>query len=108
MIQMFSALNLPHGTDLSAFAERYDLFVASLLDDGLIETFSGVGTRVADTPMDTDDENPRQHFTLMTFRDWAQLDAAYDRIAKDISAHLALHLRVTNGQFTCWDMNHDI
>lgn len=108
MIQMLSAFNLSRGTNLSAFSKTYDSFVASLRDDGLVEASSRVGTRVADTPMDTDDQNQRRYFTLMTFRDRAQLDAAYDRIANDMTAHLALHQYVADGQFTCWDLNHDI
>jgi hypothetical protein len=104
---MVSTFNLPPGTGLPGFSERYARFVAALRDEDLLVASSGVGRRVTDTPMDTDSGNPRCHATLITFRDRTQLDAAYARLTRDTAAHHGVQALVAAGLFSCWDMKDD-
>ena len=104
MIHMLSAFNLSDGADFDPFSRRYVHFVADLRAAGLIESSSGVGRRAAGTPMDTNTDKPRRHFTVMQFCDRALLDAAYARIAGDVGTHNGIQTAVLDGLFTCWEL----
>lgn len=106
MIHMLSAFDLRPGEDEDAFRAAYDAFLHDLLQDDLIVSFGPIGTRVSATPMDTDRGRTQTRFTLLGFRDRAQLDAAYAFLASRQSAaagsHHAMHARITNSVFLCW------
>ena len=77
-----------------------------LLDAELIEDGGQLGARLIESPMDTDDERAQRYTTLMTFRDQAQMNAAYATILEGTAAEVAHHLQVLrsvrNPIFTCW------
>lgn len=107
MIRMLSAFDLRPGEDETAFRTAYAAFVRELLEAGLIVEAGPVGRRVADTPMDTDAGHSQQLFSILGFRDRAQLDAAYAHIEALLrpatAEHLHMHRRITNSVFLCWD-----
>ena len=107
MIQMLSSFNLPAETDLAEFQSAYGAFVDNLKRADLIVGSTPVGSRVTGTPMDTDEENDRAFFSVMTFRDRAQLDAAYARFAKGMDIHEGIHKAVRDGVFTCWSFEDE-
>ena len=73
----------------------------------MIVDASPLGARVADTPMDTDEERDQSYFSVLSFRDRAQLDAAYAHIEAHgrpgTNTHLKMYRRVTNSIFLCWE-----
>ena len=73
---------------------------------GLLAESGPVGRRQSDTPMDTDDERHHQYFAIMSFRDRAQVDAAYAFIMTHVepaeSSHKSVYGRVDNPVFICW------
>ncbi len=107
MIHMLSSFNLRDGEDLETFRADYAAFVADLTQAGIITAAGPIGTRVSDTPMDTDDANPCQLFSILSFRDRAQLDASYTHIearAKPgTTTHLQMYMRLRDTVFTCWE-----
>jgi hypothetical protein len=72
----------------------------------LVADSGPVGRRQSDTPMDTDDERNHEYFAIMSFRDRAQVDAAYAYIMKHVelgeSSHSSVYERVENPVFICW------
>lgn len=106
MIHMLSAFDLRPGEDEDAFRAAYDAFLRDLLQDDLIVSFGPMGARVGATPMDTDTARTQTRFTLLGFRDRAQLDATYAFLASRQSAaagsHHAMYARITNSVFLCW------
>ena len=107
MIHMLSAFNLKPAEDLDAFMAAYSDFAADAKVAGIIESAGPVGRRVADTPMDTDDERTHEFFSIMSFRDRAQLDAAYDYIERrsmpTTKTHVQMYKRIMDSVFTCWE-----
>lgn len=106
MIHMLSAFDLKPGESLPTFRAAYTEFLADLETAGIIAAAGPIGQRVSDTPMDTDEENARQLFSILSFHDRAQLDAAYAHIsaraAPGTSSHLDMYRRITDSVFTCW------
>lgn len=106
MIHMLSAFDLADAQALDDFAEAYAGFLADLKRDDLIVSAGPLGERVADTPMDTDDARDHRYYSVMTFRDRAQLDAAYARIVAKTTgatgAHQEVMSKVADTVFTCW------
>lgn len=107
MIHMLSGFNLKKGESLDTLQADYAVFVEDLQDAGVIAGASPLARRVADTPMDTDDANPRQFFSVLSFRDRAQLDASYAHIearaAPGTASHLVMYRRLRDTVFTCWE-----
>ncbi len=107
MIHMLSAFDLKPDEDLQDFRNSYAAFVKELTEAQLIVSAGPIGKRVADTPMDTDDERHQSCYSVMSFRDRPQLDAAYDHIAMQQSlstqTHTDMYPRVTNAVFVCWE-----
>ena len=103
---MLSCFNLEPGEDIQDFAAVYADFVGQMKAIGLIEGSGPIGQRQSDTPMDTDQERDHQYFTLMSFRDRAQADAAYAHIQRHVepgdAAHDSVYRRVRNPVFICW------
>ncbi len=102
MIQMLSRVDLKASVSLADFDASYNAFVALLLAEGLIENSGPVCQRLADTPMDTDAPDTPLFYTVMTFRDRVQLDAAYARFKASMTGHEAVFSAVHNSTFTCW------
>jgi hypothetical protein len=106
MIHMLSAFDLKPDEDEAAFRAAYADFVEELTGAGLIVSAGPLGRRVQDTPMDTDSDRAQQRFSVLTFRDRAQLDAAYDHISARLrpatKTHLDMYRRITNSVFLCW------
>ena len=107
MIHMLSSFNLRNGEDFETFRTDYAVFIADLTQAGIITSAGPIGTRVSDTPMDTDEDNARQVFSLLSFRDRAQLDASYAHIearAKlGTKSHIRMYMHLRDTLFTCWE-----
>lgn len=106
MIHMVSSFDLKPGEDFAQVARLYDAFLADLLASDLIVDGGPLGRRVHNTPMDTDTLRTQQVFSVIRFRDRAQLDAAYDSFVGGHpvgrTSHLEVHRRITNAAFLCW------
>jgi len=106
MIHMLSSFDLKPGEDFNAFAEAYHMFLADLRAQDIIAGAGPLARRVEDTPMDTDEERTQKYFSVMSFRDRAQLDAAYAHIEarrSGTASHLRMYRRLTNSVFLCWE-----
>lgn len=105
MIHMLSAFDLKPGEDLAAFRTAYAAFVAELYDADLIAASGPVGRRLSETPMDTDDRS-LDYFSVMSFRNRAQMDAAYAHIETRLDPatkpHKDMYRRIMNSVFLCW------
>ncbi|SHK07691.1 hypothetical protein SAMN05444000_11854 [Shimia gijangensis] len=106
MIHMLSAFDLKDGEDPKTFETAYSAFLSDLLAEAMIAQAGPVGRRVSDTPMDTDNDRTHQFFSVMSFEDRTQLEAAYVQIAQRLSgatqSHNHVFSKVTNAVFTCW------
>ena len=106
MFHMLSCFDLKSGEDIEIFRKAYDDFAAFMRSVDLVADSGSVGRRQSDTPMDTDDERNHEYFAIMSFRDRAQVDAAYAHIMKHIepceSSHNGIYERVENPVFICW------
>lgn len=106
MFHMLSCFNLVDGTDIEAFRVSYGRFLEDMKDLELVETTGPIGRRESDTPMDTDDARDHQYFVLMSFKDRAQVDAAYAYIARHVepgdTTHNAVLSKVADPVFICW------
>lgn len=104
---MLSCFDLKPDETIEAFQLAYAEFVQKMKRLDLLESTGPVGRRRSDTPMDTDDERGHEYFTIMSFRDRAQVDAAYARIKKPIepggASHDDVYTRVSNPVFICWE-----
>lgn len=109
MIHMLCRFDLAPGVTLDALRAAYARFVSEMREAGLVEGSQEIGTRVGDTPMDTDDMTRQSHFVVMSFRDRTQMDRSYARVAaRRISAgaeadHRDFRSAITNEVFTCWE-----
>ena len=103
---MLSRFNLKPSVSIEAFRTSYKIFCEQMQDKGLIVMTGEVGEREAGTPMDTDDKDAPKYYSVMSFKDREQLDAAYAHIAKlddrDKAEHVAVHEAVLDPVFTCW------
>ena len=113
MFHMLSCFNLNPGEDIDDFRKSYMNFIDEMKKLGLVESSGPIGQRQSDTPMDTDNERDHRYFAVMSFRDRAQVDAAYDHIMRHRgpgdAAHDLVYTRVADPVFICWqdlsDMN---
>lgn len=106
MFHMLSCFNLLPEEDIETFTQNYRNFVEEMQRIGLVETTGPIGRRQNDTPMDTDDERNHEYFVVMSFRDRAQVDAAYAHIEQHFgpsdAAHDRVYTRVVDPVFICW------
>jgi hypothetical protein len=106
MFHMLSCFDLKPGEDIETFRNAYDEFAAYMKSVDLVADSGPVGRRQSDTPMDTDGERNHEYFVIMSFRDRAQVDAAYAYIKKHVepgeSSHNGVYERVENPIFICW------
>ena len=107
MIHMLSSFDLKPNEDWNMFASDYDHFVNTLQNAGIISGSDPLGKRVNDTPMDTDTERKQSCFSVIHFRDRAQLDSAYAHIEANkqpsTATHLRMYRRLSNAVFLCWE-----
>ena len=107
MIHMLSRFNLKENADPEAFAQGYARLAAEMRAAGMAEATGPVGRRVGDTPMDTDADDAPEYYAIMTFRDRAQLDAAYAHLlsaggaAPTSGAHNTVTAMICDPVFTC-------
>ncbi len=106
MFHMLSCFNLRPEIELGVFRKALEYYTAHLQGHDLVESNSPIGQRRSDTGMDTDGERHHQYFTTTTFRDRAQVDAAYDYIKAHTepghSIHHAVYSKVQDPVFICW------
>lgn len=107
MIHMLSSFDLKPGEDFETFAKDYQIFLDDLRSADMIADAGPLGQRVVATPMDTDADRTQHYFSVMRFRDRAQLDAAYAHIdaraRPGTETHLRMYRRLTNTVFLCWE-----
>lgn len=106
MFHMLSCFDLRPGIELGAFRRALTHYTAHLRELDLVESSSPIGRRQSDTILDTDGERHHQYFSIMTFQDRAQADAAVDHIKGHTepghSIHHAVYSKVQNQTFICW------
>ncbi|WP_108883081.1 hypothetical protein [Anderseniella sp. Alg231-50] len=106
MFHMLSCFNLKPEFQLADFRKAFADFAVHLQELDLVESASPVGIRQDDTILDTDSERNHHYFSIMSFRDRAQADAAVDYIAlngmsADATHHIA-YAMVDDPVFICW------
>ena len=103
---MLTCFDLKPGIDIEAFRAAYLGFVDYMRSIDLVERTGPIGRRQSDTKMDTDDERDHQYFVIMSFRDRAQVDAAYAKLVPHEeparTAHEAVYSNIQNQIFICW------
>ena len=106
MFHMLTCFDLKSDVEIGAFCAAYSDFVEYLRSLDLVERSGPIGRRQSDTKMDTDSERDHEFFVIMTFRDRAQVDAAYAYLVPHEepaeSAHKAVYSKVQNPIFICW------
>lgn len=104
---MHTTFDLRDGVDLARFRAAWDAFLAHLQARDLVVAASPIAERRSDTGLDTDDARPHGYFVVMSFRDRAQSEAAWDAVAPRRDATEALHLGVfrlvSDPIFACWE-----
>jgi hypothetical protein len=106
MFHMLVCFDLKPGVSLGEFKASLSSFSEHLCDADLAAGVGPLGQRQSDTPLDTDREREHQHFALMSFRDRAQADAAYQYLKRrkepGDSLHRAVNSKAANPVFICW------
>ena len=106
MFHMLTCFDLQPDVEIGAFRAAYSDFVAYMQSIDLVARTGPIGQRQRDTKMDTDGERDHEYFVIMSFRDRAQVDAAYARILPHRepaeSAHNAIQSKMQNPIFICW------
>lgn len=104
---MHSLFDLRPGIAPGDFAAAWAALVADLIAHGMIVSASGLAERRPDTRLDTDGDRTMRYFTVMSFRDRAQSEAAWAHIAPRRGPTAREHDRViamtANALFTCWE-----
>ena len=106
MFHMLSCFNLSPDEDIETFRANYGNFVDEMQRIDLVESTGPIGRRQSDTPMDTDEDREHEYFVVMSFRDRAQVDAAYAHIEQQFgpsdAAHDKVYTKVVDPIFICW------
>ncbi|MEM7633672.1 MAG: hypothetical protein AAF299_03865 [Pseudomonadota bacterium] len=106
MFHMLCCFDLKPEFQLADFRQAFADFTAHLRAHDLVESSSPVGIRQADTILDTDSERDHQYFSIMSFRDRIQADAAVDYIAvngmSEDTTHHITYAMVDDPVFICW------
>ncbi|MGI9515030.1 MAG: hypothetical protein ACR2OL_19195 [Anderseniella sp.] len=106
MFHMLCCFHLRPEFQLGDFRKAFAEFAVDLQRLDLVEASSPVGIRQSDTILDTDSERDHQYFSIMSFRDRGQADAAVAYIGKngmsaDATHHIAYSM-VDDPVFICW------
>jgi len=106
MFHMLTCFDLKPGVEPEDFRAAYAAFVDYMKSIDLVHGTGPIGRRQSDTRMDSDGERDHQYFLLMSFRDRAQVDAAYAHLVPHEepaeSAHKSVYGKVRNQIFICW------
>jgi len=106
MFHMLTCFNLKPEVEIGEFRVAYMDFVEHMRSIDLVEGSGPIGLRQSNTNMDSDSERDHQYFVIMSFRDRAQVDAAYAKLVPheepEESAHAAVYSKVRNQIFICW------
>ena len=106
MFHMLTCFDLKPDVEIGAFRAAYSDLVAHLRSIAMVEGTGPIGRRQSDTPMDTDSERDQEYFVIMSFRDRAQVDAAYAQFLLHQEPTHAVHGTVQtmmqNPIFICW------
>ncbi len=106
MFHMLTCFDLKPGIGIEAFRAAYLGFVEHMRSIDLVAFTGPIGRRQRDTRMDTDGERDHEYFVIMSFRDRAQVDAAYALLAAHEepadAAHDAIYSKIRNQIFICW------
>lgn len=107
MFHMHTSFDLIEGAEVAQFAEVWARFLQSLQERDLVHGAGPLARRRSDTPLDTDGERRQGFFVVMSFRDRAQADLAYARIAGRSAPadglHRAVFALVRDPIFSCWE-----
>ncbi len=108
MIHMLSKFDLKSGIKFSEFKQDYSQFIDTIGKLNLIKSAGPVGRRLKEGPMDTAGDDEPEFYSIMSFKDRSQLDAAYEYLLdpavpdKDKITHHKIHRAVINSVFICW------
>jgi hypothetical protein len=106
MFHMLSCFDLKPDEDIEAFRSAHVDFVAYMKSVDLMADSGSIGRRQSDTPMDTDAERDHEYFVITSFKDRAQVDAAYAYIKKHVepgeTSHNEVYTKVRDPVFICW------
>lgn len=106
MFHMLTCFDLKPEVRIAEFRAAYMNFVEYMKNIDLVESTGPIGKRQSDTKMDTDTERRHQYFVILSFRDRAQVDAAYAHLRPHEepaeAAHNAVYSKVRNQIFICW------
>ena len=106
MFHMLTCFDLKPGIEIGAFRASYLEFVEFMKGIDMVESTGPIGQRQSDSGMDSDDERDHEYFVIMSFRDRAQVDAAYAELIPHEdpaeSAHKSVYSKVQNQIFICW------
>jgi len=93
-------------TDLAELRAAFADFTMHLQGRDLVENSSPIGVRQSDSILDTDTERAHQYFSIMSFRDRLQADAAVQYITLNgtsaDSTHHITYSMVDDPVFNCW------
>lgn len=107
MFHMLSCFDLKSGVTIDEFRESLDELTKHLKDIELIHSTGPVGRRQRHPIMDTDSERDHEFFFIMSFSDRDQCDRAVDYFlpgeAPVDSIHRAVHAKVKDPVFICWE-----
>lgn len=105
MFHVLCCFDLRPEYQLANFRRAFEDFTVHVQENDLVEACSPVGFRQSDTILDTDSERDHQYFSIMSFRDRSQADAAVAHIGKngmsaDATHHIAYSM-VDDPVFIC-------
>ncbi len=107
MFVMLSSFNLREGETPESCREAIQNFAAHMQQQQMLVSVGPLGKRVANTPMDTDDNRQLNYYFLSYFENRAQSDRAYELIEQGVeptvSIHRAMISKVRDAVFTCWN-----
>lgn len=104
---MLSSFNLREGETPESCQAAINEFADHMHQQQMLVSVGPLGQRVANTPMDTDDERKLDYYFLSYFENREQSDQAYTLIEQGVepgvSIHRAMISKVKDAVFTCWN-----
>lgn len=108
MHQLLNIFDLKPGVRREKLDRAWDAFVSHLLDTDLAVSSSPVMDRTRPSGFDTDEDRDHAFMAVISFRDRAQADAAWDAIETRIEPlgrlHRSLFAMVHDPVFTFWSV----
>ena len=107
MVHMLTTFNLAQGVRLQDFRARLGDFSRLMCSKDMLQETGPVARRFRHPIMDTDTDNDREFFFVMSFRDREQCEDAVKYIQQpapeDSEIHESVYAKVTDPVFSCWD-----